>query len=89
MVAALVQEREQVNARHAGARKALLLDMLAEAGRNPALAKILQQNSRCARTLLADLMRKGQEQNRVDPGLDPELAATILIGVMDGSKTMV
>lgn len=88
VVAALVQEMDQVKAHHGGAKKALLLDMLAEAGRNPALAAILQQNSRGSRTLLAELIRKGQAQNRVDPGLDPELAATILIGVIDGSKTM-
>ncbi len=88
VVAALVLEMEQVRTHHAGAKHALLLDMLAEAGRNPALAEILQQHSRGARTLVADLVRKGQAQNRVDPGLDPDLAATILIGVIDGSKIM-
>ncbi len=88
VVAALMLEMEQVRAHHDHAKQALLLDMLAEAGRNPALAEILREHSQGMQALLADLLRKGQEQDRVDPGLDPELAAMILIVVLDGSKAL-
>jgi hypothetical protein len=62
----------------------LLLEMLTEAGRNPALATILREHSRGMRTLLADLIRKGQVAQQIDPGLDADLVASVLISVIDG-----
>ncbi len=64
------------------------LEILAEAGRNPAMAKVLQAHTRGMRALLADLLRNGQARGQIDPGLDPELAASLLISVIDGSKTL-
>jgi TetR/AcrR family transcriptional regulator, repressor for uid operon len=69
-------------------KNALLLDMLAEARHNPTMAKIVQENTRQGRALVAAFLRKGQEQGRVDPNLDPELAAAIVLGMIDGSQSI-
>jgi hypothetical protein len=37
---------------------------------------------------VADLLRKGQARSEVDPDLDPESTATILISLIDGTKTL-
>jgi AcrR family transcriptional regulator len=66
----------------------LLLEMLAESGRNPAMAAFLHRHSRRMRTLLADLIRKGQSAGQIDGQLDAELVASILVSVIDGSKIM-
>lgn len=70
------------------AKQPLLLEMLAEAGREPAMAKVVQEISRAMRGLLADLLRKGQARGEIDAGLDPELAAALLMGVLDGGKAL-
>ncbi|BAI71761.1 transcriptional regulator [Azospirillum sp. B510] len=67
---------------------ALLLDMLAEARHNPTMAKIVQDSTRQGRAVVAAFLRKGQEEGRVDANLDPELAAAIVIGVIDGSQSI-
>lgn len=87
-LAALISEMEQAKARKEPGGNILILDMFAEAGRNPKLAKVLQKHSRGMRQLLADFLLKGQERGRIDPSLDAETAATVLIGVIDGSKVM-
>lgn len=73
---------------HKIAGQALFLDMLAEAGRNPAMAAILREHHRKRLALLADFLRKGQECGRVDPGLDPEAAAGGLFSLFVGAKLM-
>jgi hypothetical protein len=62
--------------------------MLAEAGRNPAMAAILQQHSGQLFSLLADYLRDGQRRGQIDRTLDADLAAAILVSVMDGFKTL-
>lgn len=64
----------------------MLLEMLAEAGRNPAVAEILHKHSRGMRNLLADLIRKGQKAGEVDGSLDADLVAAILMSVVDASR---
>lgn len=59
-----------------------------EAGRNPAVAEIVHKHSKGMRDLLADLVRKGQDAGEVDPSLDADLIATILMSVVDGSKIL-
>jgi TetR/AcrR family transcriptional repressor of uid operon len=71
-----------------GRSASLLFDMFAEAGRNPTMAKILGEHSHGMQTLLVDLLRRGQERGEVDPSLDPELVAPVLISIVDGSKTL-
>ena len=87
-LAALISEMEQAKARKEYGGNILILDMFAEAGRNTELAKVLQEHNRGMRQLLADFLRKGQTRGRIDPSLDAETAATVLIGVIDGSKVM-
>jgi len=67
---------------------ALMLDLLAESARNPAVGEILRENHREMRTLLANLLRKGQERGQIDVELDPEVAASILVSFVDGAKAM-
>jgi AcrR family transcriptional regulator len=66
----------------------LLFDMLAEAGHNPAIAKLLRDHNRATRAKLATLLRNGQDHGYIDRTLDPDLAASILISAIDGTKAM-
>lgn len=66
----------------------LLLDMLTESARNPAMAAILREHSRQLRTLLADFLRDGQKRRQVDPTFDADLAAAILMSIFDGAHTL-
>lgn len=71
-----------------GRNTPLLFDMFAEAGRNPTMAKILGEHSYRMQLLLVDLLSRGQERGEVDPSLDPEVVAPVLISLVDGSKTL-
>src|SRR5262249_5938224 len=66
----------------------LLLELAAETRRNPKLARMFREMSRNTRAVLADFLRKGQAAGLIDPALDPEIAATILFGVLDGARMM-
>lgn len=66
----------------------LILEILTESGRNPKLAKILQEQSRKVRAVLADFLRKSQADGLIDPGLDPDAASAILFGLLDGARMM-
>lgn len=87
-LAALICEMERAKAVEEPGVHFLILDMFAEAGRNPAMAEVLQEHTRGMRRLLAGFLREGQARGRIDPSLDAETAAAVLIGVIDGSKTM-
>ncbi len=67
---------------------ALLLEALAEANRSPAMAKALQDHTRGVHSLLADLLEKGQATGAIDPTLDRRVTASLLISIIDGSKTL-
>jgi TetR/AcrR family transcriptional repressor of uid operon len=66
----------------------MVLEMLVEAGRNAAVARIVRKNSAMLRTLLADFIESGQVRGQIDPGLDSKLAAGMLLSVMDGMRTL-
>ncbi|OGR39260.1 MAG: transcriptional regulator [Desulfovibrionales bacterium GWA2_65_9] len=87
-IAALVAEVRHPKDQREKTGQVLLLDMLVEAGRNPAMAGILQEHSRKLQTLLADFIRKGQARGQIDPGLDPEVAAGIVLCVGDGMRAL-
>ncbi|WP_158940866.1 TetR/AcrR family transcriptional regulator [Burkholderia sp. S171] len=87
-LAALIAEMQQTRMGKNGGRHTLFVDMLAEAGRNQELARILQVHSRGMQQLLADFLRNGQTQGRIDSSLDADTAAALLIGVVDGCKIM-
>lgn len=87
-LAALIAEMQHTRMGKNGGRHTLFVDMLAEAGRNQELARILQVHSRGMQKLLADFLRNGQTQGRIDSSLDADTAAALLIGVVDGCKIM-
>jgi TetR/AcrR family transcriptional repressor of uid operon len=67
---------------------AIIIDMLAEASRNPEVGKIVRDQSRALRTLLEGFVREGQAQGQIDRSLDVSLTAAILLSVLDGAKTL-
>ncbi len=88
VVAALLAELDAGPTHCAREAPPLLFDMLTEAGRNPAVGRILREHSHAVRTLLAEVLRTGQGKGQVDPDLDPILTAAVLIGVLDGAKLL-
>ena len=66
----------------------LFLQFAAETHRNPKFASKLREMSKTTRSILADFLSKGQAAGLIDPGLDPEVAATVLFGILDGVRMM-
>ena len=66
----------------------LNLDGLAEAARNPEFAKVIERHTTAVRRMWSDFLRQAQSQGRVDPELDPEATANVLIALIDGSRAM-
>ena len=66
----------------------LLLEALAEANRSPTMAKALQDHTKGVHLLLADLLEKGQAVGAIDPALDRNMTASLIISIIDGSKTL-
>ncbi|WP_426408664.1 TetR/AcrR family transcriptional regulator [Bradyrhizobium ganzhouense] len=66
----------------------LNMDALAEAARNPEFARIIERHTGAFRRMWASFLRQAQSQGRVDPGLDPDATANILIALIDGSRAM-
>ncbi len=85
---ALIGSLKRVKGHGARAGRAIMLDLLVEAGRNPAIAVILRDHSRALRDQLAAFLRQGQERGQVDPDLDADVAAAVLLSVMDGAMTL-
>lgn len=67
---------------------AIVIDMLAEASRNPEVGKIVRDHSREIHALLATFVREGQAQGQIDGSLDVDLTASLLLGVLDGARTL-
>ncbi|WP_158744141.1 TetR/AcrR family transcriptional regulator [Acidisphaera sp. L21] len=66
----------------------IMLEMLSEAMRNPAVAQIVTRNTLVLRTMLTNFLREAQSRGQVDPSIDAELTAAVLLSVMDGAKTL-
>ncbi|BBU63312.1 hypothetical protein MSC49_32470 [Methylosinus sp. C49] len=66
----------------------LFFEMLSESARNPAMAEIVRAHSRSLRAILADVLSNGQRCGAVQPGLDVEAAATVMIAMIDGMKAL-
>ena len=69
-------------------RAALLFEVLAESTRNETIASELQAHSRSMRELVAKVLQKGQARGEIDPALDPETTAAVLISLMDGARAL-
>lgn len=87
-IKAIISELELLNTRHKESGPGVLLDVLAEAGRDPAIGNILQENSASMRGLLAEFLRRGQTNGQIDSGLDTDTAAAVLLSLIDGSKAL-
>ena len=87
VVEALLADIEETSLRFRPAQ-ILSLDGLAEAARNPEFAEIIERHTEAVRRMWSDFLRKAQSQGRVDPELDPDATADILIAIIDGSRAM-
>ncbi|WP_441237865.1 TetR/AcrR family transcriptional regulator [Bradyrhizobium sp. 930_D9_N1_4] len=87
VIEALLTDIEETSLRFRPAQ-ILNLDGLAEAARNPEFAKIIERHTKAVRRMWADFLRQAQSKGRVDPGLDPDATADILIAIIDGSRAM-
>jgi TetR/AcrR family transcriptional repressor of uid operon len=67
---------------------AMRLELLVEAGRNPAIASILRDHSRALRHQLAAFLRGGQDRGQIDRALNADVAAAVLLSVADGALTL-
>jgi TetR/AcrR family transcriptional repressor of uid operon len=86
-IRSLVAEFERLAALNR-TKSGVLLDVLAEAARNPVIGKILQDTSEEMRQLLAEFLRRGQAHGQIDPDLDADMASALLITMIDSSKTL-
>lgn len=87
VIKALLADIEETSLRFRPAQ-ILSLDGLAEAARNPEFAEIIERHTEAVRRMWSDFLRKAQSQGRVDPELDPDATADILIAIIDGSRAM-
>jgi len=87
-IRALVLEFERLKALNSTTKSGVLLDVLAEAARNPEIGRILQGASEEMRQLLATFLRRGQARGQIDPDLDADMASALLISLIDSSKTL-
>ncbi len=62
------------------------LEIAAEATRSPTVGRIMGEYYASFSSMLAGLLRKGQELGQIDPKVDPRLAAAIMIAVRDGVR---
>jgi AcrR family transcriptional regulator len=87
-IGTLIAEIKGARTHKDAADQALQLDVMAEARRNPAMAKIVQESVLKGRALMAAVLREGQERGQVDSSLDPESTAAVLIGVVEAFRLM-
>jgi AcrR family transcriptional regulator len=88
MVAGILSEIDRLARSEGAANSALLFEMLAEAVRRRPVAKTLRAFSRQVRTVLADLLQRGQVRGEIDNKIDPDIAAIALIGIMDAFRAL-
>ena len=87
-IRALVTEFERLIVLNRTRQSGVLLDVLAEAARNPEIGRILQHTSEEMRQLLAAFLRRGQVRGQIDPSLDVDMTSALLISIADSSKTL-
>lgn len=87
-LATLISEAMMDRVREDTGGHVLIIDMLADADRNSVVADILQDYSARMQELMADFLREGQANTRIDPSLDPTATAAIIIALVDGVKMM-
>ncbi|AMD60380.1 TetR family transcriptional regulator [Agrobacterium tumefaciens] len=66
----------------------ILFELLAEAGRNDRVRDILADNTKSVRQLLAQTLKSGQAGGKVDPDLNPDNTAAMLIAIVDAAPML-
>ncbi|HXO03170.1 MAG TPA: TetR/AcrR family transcriptional regulator [Stellaceae bacterium] len=66
----------------------LIHEVVAEASRNPAIAETLRRRIQALRDMLAGFLREGQERGQIDPQIDPDLAAAVLVSLVDAIDSL-
>jgi TetR/AcrR family transcriptional repressor of uid operon len=69
-------------------RTQLAVEIVAEAGRNAAVARILRSHVRGVRRLLAGYLRDGQRRGQIDPQLDVDLMSAVVLAVTQGLQCL-
>ena len=75
---------ERVDQILAGPGSSLCAEILAEAARNPEVRGMFDRNLTEARARITAALRRGQAHGQVDPELDTETAATLILAIGDG-----
>jgi TetR/AcrR family transcriptional regulator, repressor for uid operon len=76
---------EETIRRHATPSEgAMMIELMAEATRNPAFGTRLRNMISAAMTGLERVLHKGIERGQIDPSLDPADAARLLVAAVDG-----
>jgi hypothetical protein len=88
MMAGILSEIDWLSQSEGATNSALLFEMLAEAARRRSVAKTLRAFSRQMRNVLADLLRRGQVRGEIDKEIDPDIAAIVLVGIMDAFRAL-
>jgi TetR/AcrR family transcriptional repressor of uid operon len=88
MVAGMLSEVDWLAHSERPANSALLFEMLAEAVRRRPVAKTLRAFNRKMRSVLVDLIHRGQARGEINKETDPVITATVLIGIMDASGAL-
>lgn len=84
LVEAMCQAAGAFFAQAAGSGGALHSDVMAECLRDPALAATMARASAHAEALLAGALKDAQRAGKIASDVDPSMAASILLGAMEG-----
>lgn len=60
----------------------ITFELLAEAGRNETIRKIMIDNTSSVRRLLSETLRAGQARGDVDPAFDPDQTSAVLVSIL-------
>ena len=85
-IAVVVEELAKLRVREKGS--GILLDVLAEAARDPRVGEILTRASEAMRLLLAEFVRDAQRRGEIETSLDPQMAAAIFISLIDAGRAL-
>ena len=86
VIPAILAEIDRTIKRSANGNQALLFELIAEASRTPAIARILHESTRQQQALLSELIRNGKAEGEVAPELDPDVVASAIIVIIDALK---
>jgi len=87
-LAPLRSELQKFVKRAAAGERAIAIEILAEAARNPAMERIVRRHYERTKDLLAGSLRRAQKDGHIDPALDAHQTAGMLISLFEAVKTL-